>query len=49
MNYSQLVREEANGDAQTHTCFLLLCATKALTLTNEQREKATVGENCAPL
>lgn len=48
INYSQLVREKANGDTQTHTPFLLLCTVKALTLTNEQREKATVDDSRTP-
>lgn len=47
-NYSQLVREKANGYTQTHTPFLFLCTIKALTLTNEQREKATVDDSCTP-
>lgn len=32
----------------THIPFLLLCTVKAVTLTNEQREKAVVGDSGTP-
>lgn len=48
INYSQLVREKANGDMQTHTPFLLLATVKALTLTNEQRKRAAEDDSCTP-
>lgn len=50
INYSHLasVEEKANGDTQTHIPFPLLCNVKALALTNEQREKAVVGDSSTP-